>query len=190
MPVTDYSKTVIYKIINYDHPELIYVGSTTSFKHRKNHHKFRALNPENCKGHLKLYENIRKFGGWESWNMVQICEFPCDSKREAEKEEDKYMVELKASLNVNRAFCSEERRKEQKKLGQERRNERLGIDGLKESRKIYDKNRTDKKKIYYQNIRKNILNEKVVCECGDIICKGALNRHKQSNKHNIQMEKK
>jgi len=190
MPATDYSKTVIYKIINYDHPGLVYVGSTTSFKHRKNQHKFRALNPDNCKGHLKLYESIRKFGGWESWRMIQICEYPCDSKRDAEKEEDRKMVELKACLNVNRAYCSEERRKEQKKHGQERRNARLGIDVLKESRRIYDENRMDKKKLYHRNIRKTILHEKVICECGDIVCKGALTRHKKTNKHNIQMENK
>jgi predicted GIY-YIG superfamily endonuclease len=39
MPETDYNKTVIYKIINYEYPDLIYIGSTTNFRIRKNQHK-------------------------------------------------------------------------------------------------------------------------------------------------------
>ena len=31
----DYAKTVIYKLINYDYPDLVYVGSTTKFTKRK-----------------------------------------------------------------------------------------------------------------------------------------------------------
>jgi hypothetical protein len=188
MPATDHNKTVIYKIINYDHPGLVYVGSTTSFKHRKNQHKFRALNPDNCKVHLKLYESIRKFGGWESWRMIQICEYPCDSKRDAEKEEDRYMVELKACLNVNRAYCSEERRKEQMKHGQERRKEKLGPDGIKEYNKLKDNQRSDKKKIYYLETRQDYVKEKITCECGYIVSRGSLNCHKKSTRHKLKLE--
>jgi hypothetical protein len=35
----DYAKTIIYKLVNYDYPELVYVGSTTKFTNRKRHHK-------------------------------------------------------------------------------------------------------------------------------------------------------
>ena len=41
----DYAKTLIYKLINYDYPDLVYVGSTTNFTKRKQHHKERCLNP-------------------------------------------------------------------------------------------------------------------------------------------------
>ena len=93
MPETDYNKTVIYKIINYEYPDLIYIGSTTNFRIRKNQHKNRTTNPNNEKYHLKLYANIRNYGGWDSWKMILIREFPCTNKRQAEKEEDKYMME-------------------------------------------------------------------------------------------------
>jgi hypothetical protein len=36
--------------------------------------------------------------------MIKICDYPCNNKREAEQEEEKYMVELKATINCHRAF--------------------------------------------------------------------------------------
>ena len=49
----DYSKTLIYKLINYDCPYLVYVGSTTSFVKRKQLHKSRCTN-ENVKNHITI----------------------------------------------------------------------------------------------------------------------------------------
>jgi predicted GIY-YIG superfamily endonuclease len=188
MPETDYNKTVIYKIINYEYLDLIYIGSTTNFKNRKNQHKNRATNINNPKYHLKLYENIRNYSGWDSWKMIVICEFPCKKKRQAEKEEDKYMMELNATLNTNRAFCSVERRQEIIKKSIDLRKERLGVEGLKEYNKIQDDKRRNTKKIFYLETRQDYLQEKVTCECGDIVCNGALTRHKKSNKHKLKTE--
>ena len=53
MPKTDYTKTIIYKIINHEYPELIYVGSTTNFKSRKSTHKCKCNNPKSDRHHLK-----------------------------------------------------------------------------------------------------------------------------------------
>jgi len=39
----DYAKTIIYKLINYDYPDLVYVGSTTNFTKRKQGHKERLI---------------------------------------------------------------------------------------------------------------------------------------------------
>jgi uncharacterized protein YbcC (UPF0753/DUF2309 family) len=104
----DYSKTIIYKLINYDYPELVYVGSTTNFTKRKQQHKSNCLNSNEKNHNLKVYVSIRKYGGWENWNMIKICEYPCINKREAEQEEDKYMMELKANINSHRAFITDE----------------------------------------------------------------------------------
>ena len=182
MPKADYSKTVIYKLVNYDHPELVYVGSTTSFKHRKSQHKTSSTNPSNAKYNRKLYENIRKYGGWDSWSMIQICEFPCANRRESEKEEDKYLIELKANLNTNRAYCSAERRKEQKTHGRERWKEKLGPDGVKEYNRMKDSLRSEWKADYYAK-RRTYLMETVTCECGSSVCRGALARHKKTTRH-------
>jgi hypothetical protein len=186
--MTDYNKTIIYKLINYDFPELVYIGSTTNFTKRKYQHKHAAFNIDGPKYCRKLYVSIRENGGWDSWEMVQICEFPCNNKREAEQEEDRHMMELKANLNMNRAYCSKERRQEQKKNGQEKRKERLGPDGIKEYNKIKDAARQEKKKQYYIEKRQNYMKEKITCDCGDIICKGALTRHKRTNKHENNMK--
>ena len=35
--------------------------------------------------------------------MIQIKEFPCENKRQAEAEEDRIMMEMKASMNGHRA---------------------------------------------------------------------------------------
>ena len=35
----NYQNTIIYKLINYDCPEHVYVGSTTNWVKRKQHHK-------------------------------------------------------------------------------------------------------------------------------------------------------
>jgi adenylate kinase family enzyme len=35
--------------------------------------------------------------------MIKICDYPCKNRRQAEQEEDKHMMELKANLNMKRA---------------------------------------------------------------------------------------
>ena len=97
----NYQNTIIYKLINYDCPENVYVGSTTNWVKRKQYHKNSAINSI-C--NHKKYVIIRETGGWENWNMIKISDFPCNNKREAEKEEDKYMLELKANMNSRRSY--------------------------------------------------------------------------------------
>jgi hypothetical protein len=40
--------------------------------------------------------------------MIKICDYSCNDKREAEKEEDRYMMELKANMNMKRAFGNQQ----------------------------------------------------------------------------------
>ena len=111
--VIDYSKSVIYKIEHVDNPELLYVGSTTDFIRRKSEHK-RDCNNENKKKtyNLKLYTMIRSNGGFESFKIMIICEFPCNSKTELLIEEEKYRKELQTNLNSIKAFRSTEEKRE------------------------------------------------------------------------------
>jgi hypothetical protein len=95
----DYTKIIIYKLINYDYLELVYVGSTTNFTNRKRHHKESCLNEISKEHKFKIYVLIREYGGWENWNMIRICDYPCNNKTEADQEEDKCMMELKANMN-------------------------------------------------------------------------------------------
>ena len=82
MPKTiiDYSKTQIYKIINNDCPELVYVGSTTNFTKRKQQHKAATVNSNSPKYNRKLYVSIRDNSGWDNWKMIVICDYSCNNK--------------------------------------------------------------------------------------------------------------
>jgi predicted GIY-YIG superfamily endonuclease len=59
----DYTKTIIYKLINYDYPELVYVGSTTNFTKRKQQHKQLCHNEKSKKHNFNVYTNIRENDG-------------------------------------------------------------------------------------------------------------------------------
>jgi hypothetical protein len=108
----DYSKTVIYRISHKEIAGLDYVGSTTDFTRRKNKHKSNCYNPNSKHHHFKVYVTIRSNGGWDCFHMLEIKKFPCGDRREAEHEEEKCRQELKATLNMNRAFITEDEKKE------------------------------------------------------------------------------
>ena len=110
MPRTsiDYSNTIIYKIQHNDKEELIYVGHTTDFTKRKSAHKLTTRSEKDKAYNRQLYKMIRDNGGWDSFKMIEIKKFSCTNKREAEAEEDKVMRELKATMNMVRAFRTAE----------------------------------------------------------------------------------
>ena len=168
----DYSKGLIYTIKTNDG---LYVGSTCDFNIRKSKHKSKIFN-ENCNQYnLKLYKNIRENGG--EWNMEILHLFPCENKRELEKEEDRVMLELNANLNGQRAHITEEERKNNKniysKLYNEKNKDKISEykklfneknkDKISEQRKLYcEKNRAEinaKQKLYYQKNKQKILQQ-------------------------------
>ena len=115
MPKTDYGKTIIYKIQHKELNELLYIGSTTHFRNRKTCHKSDCYNTKKNTYNYKLYKTIRENGGWDMFNMILVKEHPCENKRQKEAEEDKVMREMKASLNMMRAYTTHEEKKEKKK---------------------------------------------------------------------------
>ena len=143
----NYAKTIIYKLVNYDYPELVYVGSTTNFTNRKRHHKCGCLNEKSKKHNLKVYQMIRENGGWENWNMIKICDYPCNNKREAELKEDEYMTELKASMNSHRASRTQQQyRENNREKIQEYKKEHY--DTNKDYYKEYNETNKDRKQEY------------------------------------------
>jgi hypothetical protein len=140
--MTDYSKTVIYKIQHNDDDSLLYVGHTTNFTKRKNRHK------NNCKTHsLQIYKTIRENGGWECFTMIVLKDFPCASKTEACIEEDKVMREMKTSMNKYRAYTTPEEK----------------LEMYKECSKAYrliNKEQIIEKKKQYHQANKELINQK------------------------------
>ena len=73
----DYSKCCMYKIEHIEDETLVYVGQTTSFKHRKSKHKSDCNNEKGNKFNCKLYKMIRNNGGWNMFQMIELEKFPC-----------------------------------------------------------------------------------------------------------------
>ena len=63
-------------------------------------HKYNAKHNKK----YKVYEMIRNNGGWESFSMIKLYDYPCINLQEARTEEDKAMRELKSTLNNNQAL--------------------------------------------------------------------------------------
>ena len=104
----DYTNTIIYKIQHNDNDELIYVGHTTDFTKRKSAHKTNTNSMNGKAYNRQVYKMIRDNGNWDSFRMIEIKKYPCADRREAEAEEDKVMRELKATMNTNRAYRTQQ----------------------------------------------------------------------------------
>ena len=166
----DYQKTIIYKLCCKD-PNIteIYVGHSTDYKSRNQRHRYNSNNTNQY-----IYRFIRETGGYENWSMIKLYNFPCDSKREAEAEECKIMIELNATLNTYKPFTTEEEKKQYNK----------------EYRKKYHENNKDilnqiSKEYYKNNIEeiKEKKKETIICElCNCVILKKGLIPHQKTKK--------
>jgi len=157
----DYSNTIIYKIQHEDNEELLYVGHTTDFTKRKCQHKHSCNNPNSKEYNRKVYQMIRDNGDWECFKMIEIKKYPCNNANEASAEEDRIMRELKANMNSNKAYT-----------------------GL--TKKEYNKQWRNDNPDYHPNYRINNrdkIRKKMTCECGAIVSRDNLSRHRDSGKH-------
>ena len=166
--MVNYENSCVYKICCLN-TEIkgCYVGSTTNFRRRKNNHKSICNNEKSKDYNLYVYRFIRDTGGWENWDVVLVEEVNCKDIKELHKKEREWVEKLKATLNTQIPNRSpKEYDKEYVKKNKEKINEKR--------RERYEKN---KEKI---NEKKK---EKITCECGSIIRKSDLARHKKSGKH-------
>jgi len=171
----DYQKTFIYKLCCRN-PTItdIYVGHSTNFKQRNISHKYTSSHINDKKANSYKYRFIRENGGYKNWKMIKLYDFPCNSKREAEAEECKTMIELEATLNSMKSFLTEEEKHEQRKKCNKEYHEKNKIEILQYQKQYIENNKTE-------------INEKrkinVKCEfCGCESQKRNLNRHQKSLK--------
>jgi hypothetical protein len=104
----DYKKSIIYKIACKTDESLIYVGSTTDFTKRKSQHKLGCSNENRNEYLTYVYQMIRANGGWDSFEMKPIKEFPCENKIQLVIEEERMRKELHANLNKYKAHRTED----------------------------------------------------------------------------------
>jgi len=165
MKPIDYSQTIMYKLVPKDlNSDLIYVGHTTNFRQRKYSHKSNCNNTNGRDYNLKVYEMIRENGGWNEWQMIQIEEFCCKNKREAEKRERELMEEFNSKLNSILPFCSRkeylEKNKEKiiarTKIYYEKNKERIALEQKEYNIQNKEKINT-KSKLHYEKNKDAIL---------------------------------
>ena len=162
----DYSKTIIYKIVCKDvNITDCYVGSTTDFVRRKNQHKNHSQ-PNNPKSDLYVYNFINQNGGWENWEMIEIEKYNALDKLDALKKERYWLETLKATLNKK---IPSRTKQEYKKEWKEKNKEKI-----QEQDKIYREKNKD---------------TNITCECGCIVKKQHIVRHKKTPKHEELMKK-
>ena len=162
----EYANAVVYKITTSDS---IYVGSAKNFAKRKKKHKYNLYNEKGEHYNLKVYRGIRANN--YQWEMVVIKDFPCESEAELVFEEQRYIDELKPDLNsknsytnkreYTKKYCAEYRQKNKEKLKKASANYWL------ENKEEINKHKR----------------EKIECECGCIVRRGDLPRHKKTQRH-------
>ena len=201
MPVKTINDYVFYKIVCLDDSvELCYVGSTADFNKRKQTHKHYCTNEMRKAYNRKIYQTIRENGGWENFKMVEIGKAEQLTKRQAEAIEEEYRQELKANLNSMRCYLTPEEKqeyyKEHNKKYREENTDKIkerdkkyyekNSDKFKEYSKKYREENTDKIKKYKEENSDKIKEWKkeiITCECGCVISRDSLSRHRKTKKH-------
>ena len=186
--ITDYSKTIIYKIVcNNLNIKDLYVGHTTDFTKRKYGHKENCCDEKYKQHNLKVYKFIRDNGGWENWSMIEVEKYPCCDGNEARARERHWIETLNADLNCTSPFKTQEEQKELKKktdkeyaiknketIKEYKRNYHLlNRDAVLKKAKEYRENNPEQKKeadrLYRLNNKDKIKERKsepYKCECG------------------------
>jgi len=134
-------------------------------------HKTNCYNEKRKHYNINLYKFIRANGGWSNFCMEELCK--CDVERLHQVEQE-YIDKYKPSLNSQRAYRSQEQKKEYER----------------KHNKEYRKNNKDKLNEYnreYQKNNKDIINEKrnkkINCNCGGRYTKRHMARHFKTKKH-------
>ena len=178
--MVNYQKGKIYKIIS-THTDKCYVGSTTKdrLSNRLAHHR-----SDFKRGDGITSKYILELGDYE---IVLLELFPCGSKDELHARERHYIEKLDC-VNKQKPIRSKEEKLEYYKEYNELRKDEAkeyqkeyqlnNKDAIKEYQKEYRELNKEKQKEYYIKNK-----EKITCECGCLIRKPNILKHKTTKKH-------
>jgi hypothetical protein len=182
-----------------------YVGSTTNLIKRRCGHKGNCINENNRDYNIPVYQFIREYGGWDNWAVVVIENYPCANKQELETRERYWIEQLGATLNKliparsktewrNRNHDYNKNYYIANKEAILNRTKNYCINNkemISEARKKFrlenKENISEARKKYYLENKEKILEAskiKITCECGCVITKTHIRRHKNTLKHN------
>jgi hypothetical protein len=183
-----------------DDTKKVYVGSTNDLKQRIRDHRHNCNNEKNKKYNINLYKYIRENGGFYMYEILILECYVCNFKYELYDREDDYIQMYDNNLNTFRAYLTRQEYKkkyiEQKKIYYEEHKEEI----IQKQKKYYEENKDkviQKVKKYreehkeqsnkyskkYRDENKNKINEKITCECGIIVTKSHIARHRKTLKH-------
>ena len=175
----NYQNSKIYKLVC-DDPDLIYYGSTTvRLSQRITGHR------ENRNACLskKLFDvgNVK---------IILVENYPCNNKEELNKKEREY-IDNNNCINKCKPIRYENESKQYMKEYAEKNKVKLteyqkkyyqdNKETIKNRTREYDKKRQQTEE--YKQYRKEHYKEKITCECGAIVRKGDISRHRKTNKH-------
>lgn len=189
----DYSKGKIYTIRCRTDETLIYVGSTIQpLSVRLGGHKNKSIDIK-YENRL-IYKTINN--KWEDWYIELYEDYPCENKEQLNKKEGE-IIRLIGTLNI---IVAGRTRKEWREDNKEQI--------IQDKKEYYENNKEqirEKEKLYYEQNKEKILNyakdygktyyeqnkdyiltrnkELINCECGCVIVRNNLLRHKKSPKH-------
>tara|TARA_R110002020_G_scaffold187652_2_gene386132 strand:- start:63 stop:731 length:669 start_codon:yes stop_codon:yes gene_type:complete len=181
-----YQQGKIYKIVCNISNE-IYIGSTIQTLNQ------RLAVHKSIKVKCSSYKILER----GDYKIELIKNYPCKSKWELEEEEAKYIRENEC-INKTIPHRTYEERYEDNKVHFQQYQKKYREDN-REYLKEYDKNRKNKKERYENNkkfyqLNKEEINkkkkERITCECGSIIRKSDISRHRKSIKHIKFLEEK
>ena len=191
----DYNQTIIYKIICKDlRVKELYVGHTTDFIRRKNNHKKNSTNEKSRDFNYNVYVMIRKYGGWENWDMIEIEKFPCLDGNEARARERHFYDTLSPTLNsiVPNRDMIEWRQQNKENIKIQRHSHYIeNKEKILEKDKIYrtiNAEKVKERRSQYYKENKELISERKKakiynCECGCIINCSYKEKHFKSQKH-------
>jgi hypothetical protein len=190
-----------------------YVGSTTNFKQRRKSHKLACTNSRIKGYNYPVYKFIRENGGWDDWEMIKLFDVTVKDRKELYKIEGHCVKDYGGTLNrqipgrTQREYWLQNKEKiqaSQRKYNVKNKTHKRNYD------KIYSakhKTRLKGKQRQYRERNKELINiknriyrkknidkikardkEKTTCECGSVLSRANMARHKKSAKHFQFME--
>lgn len=153
-----------------------YVGSTFDYKKRIRDHNENLYNDTLRDHNIRLYRTIRENN--YDWDIKKLHDYPCDTLTELRIEERRVYDELQPTLNERKPYVSADERRQWR--------ENYMKTYYQKYRAEQGETLLEKKRQYYQN-NKVAISEKqkirVICECGELVNKHHISRHRKSKKH-------
>ena len=205
MPI-DYQNGKIYKIYSLSKPDLVYIGSTTqTLSQRMAEHRTRYKHwKKTGKRYTTSFTIFEETDNYRI-ELIKLC--PCNSKMELHRTEGKYILEMncinkrvagrtdKQYYEQNKDKISQ-RHKQYRKANKETINQKAkqyyesNKEAISQRGKQYREANRDKiqqrHKQYREANRDKIQQRrsiKITCECGSVVRKNDIARHRQTNKH-------